>query len=472
MRRAISPSFSSNATELELRAIQHFQIQTVPALSASFDSDFWNAVVLQVSSSELPVRSAVIAFSSLHQCYESHGRGTAHTSAPNQANEIRRYGLTHYNVAVRRTVQLLDIRDPTSCNIALISCLLFVCLELIQDNYAASITHLTGGLRLLSCFENAQRERPLLPSISALNDQLKQFFCRIIVQSLFLGDTHYAVGVIPKLIEVEPSTAFSSVAEARDLLDSIFLSSYGFLQPIYANSYDSYEVEKLRQTQLLNRLQNWYGLFREFVQATQGQLNTKNSAGVILLEIHYVSLVIMLDTALDKSKTFWSAPTSPFLRIISLVESLLSQPDLSKQALGEPLVSKLPRYSFDLGVIGPLFYTIVKCWNPLIRSQALSLLHHPNIPHREGMWSAEAAATIAERIIDVEEDLVRNTRNLNVDSETAKTDDDVVSETIKQKIWFDIERPMEDDQKLKIFVGAKPDKKRDERERREEVVTW
>ena len=468
MRITIPPSLSSSPTfgETEWRAIQHFQRYSGPALSASFDSDFWNAVVLQVSSSELPVRSAVIAFSSLHECYESHKqKDNTRSQVLNRANEVRRYGLTYYNAAVRQTMQLLDNKDPKSCHISLISCLLFICLELIQDNYAASITHLTGGLQLLNFCEKFQREEPLLPSISALSNQVKQFFCRIIVQSLFLGDTHYAVSMIPKQSCVEAPTVISSVSKARDMLDTLFLSSYHFLQPIYANSYNDYEDLKLRQTQLLNELQNWYRLFRELL-AAQGQLTTKDSTGIILLEIHHVSLYIMLDTALDKSKTLWSDPTSPFLRIINLSASLLPPAGTSS-----PTVSKLSHYSFDLGIIGPLFYTAIKCWDPSIRSEALTLLRHSEIPYREGMWSAEAAAIMAERIIHIQEDLAAGTENRGSNPDAVKPSD-TSQESIKRDIWFDIARPTEDDRSLKIYVGADPDKKRDVRERREEVVTW
>jgi len=62
------------ATNYELRALQHFQTRTISALSASFDCDFWNTVVLQVSDTQAPVRSAIIAFSGLHESFE---RGTA-----------------------------------------------------------------------------------------------------------------------------------------------------------------------------------------------------------------------------------------------------------------------------------------------------------------------------------------------------------------------------------------------------------
>ena len=469
LRSAISPSPFSVATDVDLRAIQHFQQQTVPALSATFDSDFWNMVVLQISGTEPPVRSAVTAFSSLHECYESHKETNNFSGGFVQANKTYLYGLKQYNIAVRQTAQLLDMNNPASCRVALISCLLFICLELMQDNYPAAITHLTGGLQLLSFCQNAPRVGPLLPSLSSLNNSLQQIFGRMIMHTMFLADTHYAVSIIPKLFESETPTVFLTVAEARDLLDRLFLSAYCFLRLISKDLSHSSPARKLEQTQLSSRLQDWYRLFQEFVEAKQSSLTAKDSTGVVLLEIHFVSLSIMIDTALDKSTTFCSTPAPPFVRITTLVESLLARGNSSTPPLGEPPGSKLPRYSFDLGVIGPLFYTAMKCWNSSIRSKAISLLRHPNIPHREGMWAPEITATLAQRTIDVEEELVSSTVNLQLDAEVVEGDGEFRSETIKQKIWFDIERPTEDEKKLKILVGTKPEEKE---ERREEVVTW
>ena len=426
-------------------------------------------VVLQISATESPVRSAVTAFSSLHECYEGYKESNAYSSGLSPDNKTYLYGLKQYNIAVRQTAQLLDTKDQASCRVALISCLLFVCLELMQDNYPAAITHLTGGLQLLSFCQNAQKTRPPVPGLSHLHNSLQQIFGRIIVQTMFLADTHYAVSIIPTLFESEIPTMLSTVAEARDLLDRLFLSSYCFLRAISKEASDSSGARMLEKTLLSNRLQDWYRLFREFVDTRQNSFTTKDSTGAVLLEIHFVSLSIMIDTALDKLKTFCSAPEPPFIRITSLVESLLAKGDPSTPSLGEPPRSRLPRYSFDLGVIGPLFYTAMKCWNSSIRLKAISLLRHPNIPDREGMWHPETTALLAQRIIDVEEELVSSTLNLRLDARTGESNGEFGPETIKQKIWFDIERPTEDDKRLKIFVGTTPEEKT---ERREEVVTW
>jgi hypothetical protein len=362
------------------------------------------------------------------------------------------------------------MKDPTSCRVALISCLLFVCLELIQDNYTFSINHLIGGLRMLQYCQKTANGTPLLPSLSSVHEHLKQFFGRIVVQTMFMGDTHFDVRVIPKLYNSETPAVFSTVTEARDVLDGLFLAVYPFLH--LTGRELNYDSGKIYQLRLSTQLQAWYHLFQGFVAENRQQFTPKDSTGVILLEIHHVCLTIMVDTALDTSLYFQSTPASSFLRIISLVETLLNQPTKSTSISSQAPPAKLPYYSFDLGVIGPLFYTAVKCWNSTIRTKVISLLRHPEIPHREGMWSAAMTAIVAQRIIDVQEEVIRGATSggsHDIDPSTQDGDGSVQPENLKRKVWFDFVRPKKDAKQLKIVVGTLPEKRK---ERREEVVTW
>jgi hypothetical protein len=81
-------------------------------LSASFDYDFWNTVVPQVSDRQEPVRSAIIAFSGLHESFE---KSHSNTDTIYHTDEDKLLALQQYNKAVRQTAQLLDMKDPTSC---------------------------------------------------------------------------------------------------------------------------------------------------------------------------------------------------------------------------------------------------------------------------------------------------------------------------------------------------------------------
>jgi hypothetical protein len=323
---------------------------------------------------------------------------------------------------------------------------------------------------MLQYCQNSVNSTLLLPGLSSVHERLKQFFGRIVVQTMFMGDTHFDVRVIPKLDMIETPKAFFSVTGARDVLDSLFLAVYPFLH--LTAGEPSHNNGKIYQHTLSTELQAWHHLFREFVAENQHQFTPKDSTGAILLEIHHICLTIMVDTALDTSLYFQRTPASSFLRIISLVETLLNQPTKSTSISSQAPLARLPYYSFDLGVIGPLFYTAVKCWNSTIRTKVISLLRHPEIPNREGMWSAAMTAIVAQRIIDVQEEVIRGGSSAGphgLDSGTESGNGPVLSENLKRKVWFDFVRPKKDAKQLKIVVGTQPEKRK---ERREEVVTW
>ena len=68
--------------------------------------------------------------------------------------------------------------------------------------------------------------------------------------------------------------------------------------------------------------------------------------------------------------------------------------------------SSLLTYSMDLGIIGSLFYTETQCSSSAMRWEALALLKHPRIPHREGIWDVELSIRLAQRIVEVGEELI------------------------------------------------------------------
>jgi hypothetical protein len=67
----------------------------------------------------------------------------------------------------------------------------------------------------------------------------------------------------------------------------------------------------------------------EFQAESQVTFTAKDITGIQLLEIHYTCITIMIDTSLDTSKCFLETPTSSFLLIVDLIETLLEQQTIS-----------------------------------------------------------------------------------------------------------------------------------------------
>ena len=57
--------------------------------------------------------------------------------------------------------------------------------------------------------------------------------------------------------------------------------------------------------------------------------------------------------------------------------------------------------SFDIHILGPLYYAALKCRHPAIRRRALEMLQ--SAPRREGLWNAHHAYVTAKRVTELKE---------------------------------------------------------------------
>ncbi len=154
-----NPLLDFSGTILEHRSLDFFLHEAAPALSGYFDVDFWGILLPRVGYFEPPVQHAMIALRSLYEyskCKDGY---------PNLMQQ--RYALIQYNKAIR-ALKSYNMEDPKTLEITMLTCLLFVCLELLRGNPEQALNHLDNGLSIL---RNSQRARE---RTSSLNQQHKQ----------------------------------------------------------------------------------------------------------------------------------------------------------------------------------------------------------------------------------------------------------------------------------------------------------
>lgn len=81
-------------------------------------------------------------------------------------------------------------------------------------------------------------------------------------------------------------------------------------------------------------------------------------------------------------------------------EELVHYAEQTTQIKGGRVATPQPM-SFDIHILGPLFYTALKCRHPKLRRRALKMLRMA--PRREGLWNAHHAYMTAKRVIELEE---------------------------------------------------------------------
>jgi hypothetical protein len=83
----------------DLRVLDFFQSRTAPALSSTFDSDFWTKTVPTLAYGDPMIRNSVMALSYLHEAFEA-----SLCPLPKRCNVsyLRRQSLLHYILATNQ----------------------------------------------------------------------------------------------------------------------------------------------------------------------------------------------------------------------------------------------------------------------------------------------------------------------------------------------------------------------------------
>jgi hypothetical protein len=109
-------------TDQERHYFDYFRHRTAPQLSGSFDSSFWNRLLLQTTHHQPAVWHAVVALGSLHQNFEDR--------CPDATGDAA-FALQQYVKAIGFVLVPIRERGKQAADVALITCVLFTCFEVV-----------------------------------------------------------------------------------------------------------------------------------------------------------------------------------------------------------------------------------------------------------------------------------------------------------------------------------------------------
>lgn len=103
----------------EVRAFQFFNERTLAQLAVFVDNDFWNSTVPRIANSERGIWHSVVALSAYHESYLS-------STQPVHEHQDK-FALRHYNLSIKGI--LGPNQMATNAHVHVISCILFICIE-------------------------------------------------------------------------------------------------------------------------------------------------------------------------------------------------------------------------------------------------------------------------------------------------------------------------------------------------------
>jgi hypothetical protein len=166
--------------------------------------------------------------------------------------------------------------------------------------------------------------------------------------------------------------------------------------PIYPGGNLKYE----ERDKLLAELFEWRKALDQILSDDPGLEDNCLPSNILdecrILSVLYFLEFIRLSTCFE-DETAYDTYTPQFAEIITHSSALISVQENARRQL----------FTMEMGLIDPLYWTSLKCRDPVMRREAVKLLCNCG---KEGVWDGAIMASVAQHVIDVEENLATAAR--------------------------------------------------------------
>ncbi|KIH90528.1 hypothetical protein SPBR_00485 [Sporothrix brasiliensis 5110] len=395
------PTLSTNSA-----GIDFFHHHIAASLDGQVDplvgSAFWGRLVLQLAHAEPCVRHAVAAASLVHQDVQLSLRHPAGYVAANRRAHAA------WQRAAQSLAARIQRRSPDAHLVALVCSLLFTLIEFLRGRGAMAMLHVENGLQILAAHRQSRGEKGtsggerVVPSSrrrsqrrgrSAVEDTILPIFARLNVLSSLAGKmTPPAYGTMDDYDDDDNDADASDLADVELRLVAILDTCIRFIgqASTKAAALAVDVADFAEQTRLQTTLDAWRRRFERLA----GRTRRLGAAGLRhQFMVHVKAVGVWLRVCTSASETAVDAYLADFVELVDHATHVVKQLD----DVGGPRAL----VSFDIQVLGPLYYAALKCRHPATRRRALALLRCA--PRREGLWNAHVAYATAQRVIEREE---------------------------------------------------------------------
>ncbi|KAH7303913.1 hypothetical protein B0I35DRAFT_154883 [Stachybotrys elegans] len=356
------------------RALQFFHVSVAPRICGEFSAYLWTNLILQLGDSQPSIRHSIIAMSLLYEDFVQCGQ--------NQATSL---AIRHYNVAIRQLMATKDI------SVILVTCLLFLCIEMIQGSELQALMHLYAAFRILY-------------TSSSLPQWVHEFLTPVYRrQTLFALKFGLDVNAPEELWNMCTAKEIRTPQDARLVTDTIYGRTFQLVSqgrefrrlPLHIRTPPRQLLHA--QQRILDTIQQCRGLIKSTwgrgSQPEDQRLNYLNS--IITLEASKVAALLAFESSEMASDKFADS-----------YEMMLPAMEEVSGAMNRQCNSHRERiFMLETGYLIHVFWVILKCRTFGTRMRALALLRR-NMSTRAGFWDVKRLLLIARRVIELEHDLM------------------------------------------------------------------
>lgn len=385
----LAPMQSQPAFFVNDRGLYFFHQNLATKLDGQFDSEFWSKLVLQLSHSEPSIRHAISAMSVTYQDVELSLQDPA--GYVNANPDAQR----EWNISIK-TISARIQAHPSSSLVPLVCCLLFTCIEFLRGNVESSLLHVQSGIKILAAIRRHDDAAPDLGSnlssndLQAIEDHIVPMFSGLSVLCSLAGRMTPPI-YTPTTKENSPH---GDLTHSRRRLLEISDTCIRFIHDaIPKAAMFKIDIDDfVEQVKLQTKLDAWSDQLDELVERLQAAGKPVKQDALNLLLVHYKAIYIWTRVCTTAGEMAADSYQTEFEELVHYAEQF-AKPGVG-MATPQPL-------SFDIQILGPLYYTALKCRHPATRRRALAMLQLA--PRREGLWNAHHAYVTAKRVIQLEE---------------------------------------------------------------------
>ncbi|KAL4813591.1 hypothetical protein BDW67DRAFT_192755 [Aspergillus spinulosporus] len=404
----------------ERRAFAYYFHHAAPYLAGGLDQSFWTVTVPRICRAETAVWDAVNAISTLFEFPEMclDFVFLRHEKTQSSLNDKQIEALSWYSRSLSKIRSGIE-RGNLSVQVALVSCVLFICIEMVQGRVEEALELYSQGVQLIHDLRARARYALLTASeIGFIESTIVPLFVRLGTAALVIS----GVPVCDLLsgLDTQQEYLFQSLEDARDALIPLAAEVQIFWRDTGRNPFipgpsgepaipSSTEAEaavaRAKRDHLQARLDAWFCAYtnlttppqftRTHQPAAKSKINTSTHA--ILLTFH-ATLSTILATSLSQTACIYDSYVHSYRTIVE-------QASIALKSLRKPDGTQ-PVFTFELGVGLPLFWTALTCREPVTRREALKLLGIA--PPMQGFSKAQVGLALAGRIAELEEGFARD----------------------------------------------------------------
>ncbi|KAF4995926.1 hypothetical protein FDECE_12655 [Fusarium decemcellulare] len=393
-----APGLASQLSAPDRRVLDWFLRRTVSKLQGVFPFPFWETLIPQACSNEPVVLSCVLALGSTHK---SSVLGRQYEYRQGGGHDFESITLRHYNAAINSLSGMQSDASKASVRVVLIACLAFVTIEYLQQRFEQGRLHLQHGLHILA--GRASQDTWSDP----VDDWLMEAFDRLDIQARLLSNkaSNHDSFFDDRDTAGSPIT-LNSLHEARARLDRLISKAFR-LQRESNVAESSGNVEHLfqaliKQQRLQQDLTAWLQGYRVLKPKCLSAPLRDQIALRLLLVYHTMAVIVTAAALHSENELVFDQHRLQFQSIVTSTKEIIEAavPLASSHVLNGTCTDNFG-YTSDIGLIPPLYYAALKCRDPEIRREAMSLMTLES--HREGIWYGPTATLITGEVMRLEE---------------------------------------------------------------------